>query len=60
MHDTPYLLTDRVGPEITAAMTTICYNVRQVFTRGPVGVQILAGANKQALAVAQAAGKHYM
>ncbi|XP_064610997.1 uncharacterized protein F13E9.13, mitochondrial-like [Liolophura sinensis] len=60
MHDMPYLLTDRVGPEITAAMTTICYSVRQVFTRGPVGVQILAGANKQSLAVAQAAGLQFL
>lgn len=56
MHDIPYAHTDKVGPEITASMAVICHQIKKLFTAGPVGVQILAGANKQALAVAKAAG----
>lgn len=57
MHDVPYMHTSQVGPEITAAMSVICAEVRRVFYPGPVGVQVLAGANKQALAIAKAAGR---
>ena len=56
MHDVPYLHTSAVGPEVVATMTMACSKVRETFTRGPVGVQVLAGANEQALAIAQAAG----
>ncbi len=53
MHDVPYVNRE-VGPEITAAMTAVAIAVKQV-VQCPVGLQILAGANKQALAVALAA-----
>lgn len=53
MHDLPYLRR-RVGPEIVAGMTAICTRVRSV-TKLPLGVQVLAGANRAALAVALAA-----
>ena len=53
MHDTPYLKR-QVGPEITASMTMAAHCARARFT-GPIGVQILAGANQSALAVALAA-----
>ena len=56
MHDVPYLHTSAVGPEVVATMTMACSKVRETFTAGPVGVQVLAGANEQALAVAYAAG----
>ena len=56
MHDVPYLHTSALGPEVVATMTMACSKVRETFTRGPVGVQVLAGANEQALAIAQAAG----
>ena len=56
MHDVPYLHTSAVGPEVVATMTLVCSKVKEVFTTGPVGVQVLAGANQQALAVAHAAG----
>lgn len=54
MHDVPY--TNRqVGPEIVAAMTRLAAAVRQ--TSGlPTGIQILAGANREALAAALASG----
>lgn len=58
MHDLPYL-NRRVGPEIVAAMTAICAAVREAVTL-PLGVQVLAGANTAALAVAQAAGCQFI
>jgi membrane complex biogenesis BtpA family protein len=54
MHDVPYL-RGGVGPEIVAAMTVIGLAVKQACGL-PTGVQILAGANREALAVAHAAG----
>jgi hypothetical protein len=58
MHDTPYL-NGGVGPEITAAMTAAA---RAVKTEAglPTGIQILAGANREALAVALAAGLDFI
>jgi len=52
MHDVPYLRR-RVGPEITAAMTAVGAAVRRE-VGVPIGIQILAGANREALAVAHA------
>jgi membrane complex biogenesis BtpA family protein len=53
MHDTPYL-RGHVGPEIVAAMAVIARAVRDA-ARLPCGVQVLAAANQEALAVALAA-----
>ena len=53
MHDVPYLRGE-VGPEIVAAMTAIATEVKNACEL-PVGIQILAGANIEALAVAHAA-----
>lgn len=58
MHDTPYL-RGRVGPEIVAAMAIIARAVKQAGGRA-CGVQILAGANLEAMAVAQAAGLDFV
>ncbi|UXI17570.1 hypothetical protein NH340_JMT03513 [Sarcoptes scabiei] len=56
MFDRPYINSNALpGPEITAVMTRICSEVRRVAPNIPCGVQILAGLNHQALAVAQAA-----
>lgn len=57
MHDTPY--TKTAGPEITAAMAVVTEKIRSVFG-GPVGIQILAGANKEALAAALASGCRFI
>ncbi len=54
MHDRPYL-NRNAGPEIIAAMTAVASEIKQAF-HIPLGIQILAGANKEALAVALAAG----
>lgn len=53
MHDVPYLKGE-VGPEIVAAMTAIGVEVKAACGL-PVGIQILAGANIEAMAVAHAA-----
>jgi membrane complex biogenesis BtpA family protein len=53
MHDTPYL-RGGVGPEIVAAMAVIAQAVK-IESRLPVGVQVLAAANMEAMAVAHAA-----
>ena len=58
MHDTPYMLRE-VGPEITACMTAVTAAVRKAIEI-PIGVQILAGANRAAMAVAHAAGAQFI
>src|SRR5258705_12448722 len=58
MHDVPYL-RDEVGPEIVAAMTAIGTEVKSE-SGLPVGIQILAGANIEAMAVAHAAGLDFI
>ena len=57
-HDRPYLKAG-VGPEITAAMAVIGAAVRRA-TALPLGVQVLAGANSSALAVALACGASFV
>ena len=59
MHDRPYLRRDQVGPEIVAAMSVIGREVRRAVAL-PLGVQVLAGANRAALAVALAIGAAFV
>ena len=58
MHDVPYLRGE-VGPEIVAAMSAIASEVRSEIDL-PIGIQILAGANIEAMAVAHAAGLDFI
>lgn len=58
MHDVPYL-KGAVGAEIVAAMAIIGSEVKNECAL-PVGVQILAGANIEAMAVAHAAGLDFI
>ncbi|MCF6268486.1 MAG: BtpA/SgcQ family protein [Melioribacteraceae bacterium] len=58
MHDVPYL-NNAAGPEITSTMAIIAYEIKRetnLFT----GVQILAAANEEALAVAHAANLDFI
>jgi len=57
-HDRPYL-KGTVGPEIVAALAVIGREVRNA-TSLPLGVQVLAGANHCALAVALACGASFV
>lgn len=58
MHDRPYL-KGGVGPEVVATMAVACRLARQI-TSVPIGVQVLAGANTEALAVAHAGGADFV
>lgn len=58
MHDVPYL-RGRVGPEIVAAMAVTGRVVKEE-SGLPVGLQILAGANLEAMAAAAAAGLDFI
>jgi uncharacterized protein len=58
MHDVPYLKGE-VGPEIVAAMTATGVEVKSGCGL-PVGIQILAGANMDAMAVAHAANLDFI
>lgn len=57
-HDRPYLKS-KVGPEIVAAMSVIGGEVRNAIEL-PLGIQVLAGANTSALAVAHACGASFV
>lgn len=59
MHDRPYLHGSQVGAETVAAMAVLGLEVRRA-TNLPLGIQVLAGANEQALAVALACQADYI
>ncbi len=59
MHDAPYVHGHELGPEIVAAMTRVVHAVKSAVSI-PVGVQILSGGNKHALAVSHAAGGSFI
>ena len=58
MHDRPYL-KGGVGPEVTAAMAVIGREIKRE-TGLTLGVQVLAAANREALAVAHACGAEFV
>lgn len=58
MHDRPYV-KGAVGPEVTAAMAVIGRAVK-LETGLPLGVQVLAAANREAIAVAHACGAEFV
>lgn len=61
MHDVPYVRHKDLTPEVTSTMTKICTEVRNIVPRDiPCGIQILAGCNKEAIAVAKAAGLQFI
>ena len=57
-HDRPYL-KGTAGPEITAAMSVIGAAVKHA-TDLPLGMQILAGANRSSIAAAHACGASFI
>ncbi|OAD57448.1 Uncharacterized protein F13E9.13, mitochondrial [Eufriesea mexicana] len=61
MHDIPYVTSKHITPETTAMMTRICTEIKNVLPEKlPCGVQILAGCNKEAIAVAKAANFQFI
>ncbi|XP_059485790.1 uncharacterized protein F13E9.13, mitochondrial [Neocloeon triangulifer] len=61
MHDVPYVKSHELRPETTAVMSRVCAEVKRI-VGGHIacGVQILAGGNCEALAVAQAADLQFI
>ena len=57
-HDRPYLKSS-VGPEIGATMAVVGCEVRRAVSL-PLGIQVLAGANLSAVAVAHACGASFV
>jgi membrane complex biogenesis BtpA family protein len=57
-HDRPYLKS-AAGPEVAASMAVVGAAVRRA-SRLPLGVQVLAGANECAMAVAHACGAAFV
>ncbi|KAI6181490.1 hypothetical protein M3Y98_00834900 [Aphelenchoides besseyi] len=63
MHDLPYSRSEDLGPEITAAMTRVCLDARNELLKRSellLGIQVLAGGNEKAMAVALAAGLDFI
>jgi membrane complex biogenesis BtpA family protein len=58
-HDRPYLKGAAVGPEVITALSVIGAEIRRA-TSVPLGVQVLAGANRAAVAVAHACGASFV
>jgi len=58
MHDRPYL-NGTVGPEVVAGMTAVAREIRRQVPL-PLGVQVLAGANREAIAVAHSSGASFV
>ena len=58
MHDVPYV--QRPGSEIAAAMAVVAREVKRAHPALPLGLQILAGANREALGAALAAGADFI
>jgi len=58
MHDVPYL-NRVVGPEVTTLMSVILYEIKKSVNL-PLGIQILAGANKESLASVHSAGAEFI
>ena len=58
MHDVPYVQDP--GPEITAAMAVLAQAVKQAVPSLPLGIQILAGGNRQALSAALVGGADFI
>ncbi len=59
MHDAPYVHGDELGPEVVAVMARTLAVVRAAVSV-PIGVQILSGGNRAALACAHACGGSFI
>ena len=59
MHDRPYVHADH-GPETTAAMTLAAAAVKEAAPGLALGVQVLSGGNREALAISLAVGGSFV
>ena len=58
MHDLPYV--QQPGPEVSTPMAIIAREIKRACPELPLGIQILAGGNRAALAAALAAGADFI
>ena len=58
-HDRPYVKGAAVGPEIATALSVVGAEIRRA-TPLPLGIQVLAGANRSAIAVAHSCGASFV
>ena len=58
-HDRPYVKAAAIGPEIVAAMSIVGAEIRRASAL-PLGIQVLAGANRAAVAVAHTCGAAFV
>jgi len=56
MFDIPWQRPEQIGPETVASITAACTAIKKTIRSLPIGVHVLAGGNKEALAIAKAAG----
>lgn len=59
MHDRPYVHGPK-GPEIVAAMTAVAGAVRDACRGQALGIQVLSGGNREALAIAHACSLEFI
>uniref|UniRef100_A0A146LZV3 Uncharacterized protein F13E9.13, mitochondrial n=1 Tax=Lygus hesperus TaxID=30085 RepID=A0A146LZV3_LYGHE len=61
MNDVPYIQARAQGPEVVASMTRVATEVRSLIPPEiPLGIQVLAGANKEAIAIAHSCGFNFV
>jgi membrane complex biogenesis BtpA family protein len=53
MHDVPYM-NRQAGPEVVASMACAAWELRKAFPSVPIGLQVLAGCNRESMAIAHA------
>lgn len=60
MHDIPYIQNEHIGAEVIASMTRVSGEIKQMLPNTPCGIQVLASANCQAIAIAKAANLQFI
>jgi len=61
MHDIPYVKSSMIGPEIVSTMTRICCDIKRNLSSDiPCGLQVLAGGNNEAMAIAHSTGMDFI
>jgi membrane complex biogenesis BtpA family protein len=61
MHDIPYVKSTKFGPEVVASMTSAALEVKKLCRANiPVGIQVLAGGGKEAVAIAKSVGLDFI
>ncbi|XP_044758158.1 uncharacterized protein F13E9.13, mitochondrial isoform X4 [Coccinella septempunctata] len=61
MHDVPYIKHEKFQPETVACLSRVCAEIKRIIPATlPCGLQVLAGGNKEALAIAKACSLNFI